>query len=122
MDSVATVSRETSPAPFPGRVLHPVERATTRKGEATRKALVDAVVALVAEGNLRPSALQITRRARRTHSAVSAFCGGLHMLQRLAARTRTMELAVALKLSGWLSDAERERMVWLIVAGVEKPR
>ena len=117
----------TAPAGHPGdevvaRLRHSIDAAATPKGARARSELIDATVALVAEGNLRPTPAQVARRAGRGKSHVHTHFDCLHMLQRAAVRARTAELVVALKLPVSLTAEERERMVWLIVAGVEKPR
>lgn len=120
--AVAAVSRET---PSPSRefgLRHSIEAAPTPKGSRARRDLIDATVALVAEGTLRPTPAQVARRAGRGKSHVHTHFDCMHMLQRAAARARTAELVVALKLPGSLTAEERERLVWLIVAGVEKPK
>ena len=120
--AVASVSRET---PSPSRdfgLRHSIDAAATPKGARARSELIDATVALVAEGNLRPTPAQVARRAGRGKSNVHTHFDCMHMLQRAAVRARTAELVVALKLPVSLTAEERERLVWLIVAGVEKPR
>lgn len=120
--SVADVSRET---PSPTRhfgLRHSIEAAPTPKGARARTELIDATVALVAKGNLRPTPAQVARQAGRGKSHVHTHFDCMHMLQRATVRARTAELVVALKLPGSLTAEERERLVWLIVAGVEKPK
>lgn len=120
----------TQPAPcgLPALVTapagHPGDEgvARTPKGARARSELIDATVALVAEGNLRPTPAQVARRAGRGKSHVHTHFDCMHMLQRATVRARTAELVVALKLPTSLTADERERLVWLIVAGVEKPR
>lgn len=119
---LTSVSRET---PSPSRdfgLRHSIEAAPTPKGARARSELIDATVALVAEGNLRPTPAQVARRAGRGKSHVHTHFDCMHMLQRAAVRSRLAELVVALKLPPSLTAEERERLVWLIVAGVEKPR
>lgn len=101
---------------------HCIEAAPTPKGARARSELIDATLALVAEGNLRPTPAQVARRAGRGKSHVHTHFDCMHMLQRATVRARTAELVVALKLPTSLTAEERERLVWLIVAGVEKPR
>lgn len=122
--SVIGVSRETGPGVFSPRLSRHIPRsdAPTPRGALAKCELMDAIVALAADGIYRPSVAEVARRARRSPSNVNAHFDYLHMLQRAAVRFRTKDLADALKLSATLSDVERERLVWLIVAGVEKPK
>lgn len=121
-EAVAGVSRETYSPSRDFGLRHSIDAAPTPKGARARTELIDATVALIAQGNLRPTPVQVARRAGRAKSHVHTHFDCMHMLLRATVRSRTAELVVALKLPGSLSAAERERLVWLIVAGVEKPR
>lgn len=117
------VSRETASATFSPRLSRHVPRgdAPTPKGAQVKCDLMNAIVSLAGEGVLRPSLAQVAKRARRGINSINAHFGYLHMLQRAAARWRTDQLARALKLPEALTADERMRLVWLVIAGVEKP-
>jgi len=117
----ADASRETSPTRTFG-LRHSINAAPTPKGARARAELIDAALALVAEGNLRPSAKDVARRAKRWPQHIQAHFDCLHMLHRATVRARLPELVAALRLPATLTDADCERLVWLIVAGVEKPK
>jgi hypothetical protein len=114
------VSRETQTTVRAWRHV-PRADAPTAKGARVKCDLMDAIVSLAGEGILRPSLAQVAARALRGINAINAHFGYLHMLQRAAARWRTDQLAEALKLPDSLTAEERMRLVWLVIAGVEKP-
>lgn len=114
-------SRETSPTRTFG-LRHSIDAAATPKGARARAELIDACLALVAEGNLRPTPREVARKAQRGASHVHTHFDCIHMLHRATVRARGPQLAEALRLPSTLTEDERERLVWLIVAGVEEPR
>jgi AcrR family transcriptional regulator len=98
-----------------------VSAARTHQGEATRKRLIEAVVAFAQAGNFRPSGLEIARRAGVHSSTITRQFGSLELLNRCVAREHAEAIVVAADIVSADDGMHATRDVaWLILVG--KPR
>ncbi|WP_425065594.1 hypothetical protein [Reyranella sp.] len=121
MHAAANVSRETfsEPRSF-SRSRY--GNAKSVKGARMQQKLLDAAFALVAAGTLRPSSAEIAARANVRRNAVNEQFGYTAELYEALASDRFVDLRRVLGIPALLPLADQQRLVWLIVAGVEKPR
>lgn len=105
----ANVSRETSRR----RYTSPVRRSS---GLRTRQALIDAALAEIAEGAVRPEAGDVARRAGVHQAAITRHFGGLARFHRLLAQERPEAVAEAAGF-GWLPLERQRDLAWSILVG-----
>lgn len=91
--------------------------ARSVKGARLQKKLLDAALALIDGGNLRPSLTEITARAGVRPNAINEQFGYLHLLFRQLVRERPLDVLAALRLPGDLTEPERVEMAWMVLAG-----
>lgn len=91
-----------------------VSPARRHRSEATRVALLDEALQLVAQGNFRPTAREIAARARVHPSAVTRHFGSVELLYRIVARERRHDVLAA------IGAHEAADLAWLVMVG--KPR
>ena len=96
-----------------------------RKAEQTREALLDAAVTLLGEGDFRPEAAAVAKRAGVHKSAINRHFSAIHLLHRVVARERPGAVLEALGLSP-LDDARtmalQNDLVWIAMTGGRRPR
>lgn len=90
-------------APVPREALAQSKRryyspARRRRAEATREALLDAAVELIAGGDFRPEASAIAARAKVHPATINRHFSAAHLLFRVVARERTGAVLEALGL------------------------
>ena len=115
----ANVSRETSrpgARPASRRYGSPFRR---HQGELTRQALIEAAVAIVAEGGVRPEAREIARRAGVHQAAIVRHFGGLARLHRLLAEERAVEVAAGAGFGTLPLERQRD-LAWAILVGTRR--
>jgi hypothetical protein len=115
MSDTALVSREALAEPgfVPRRYR---SGCRTAKAKRTWQAIVEAALALIAEGNFRPTLSQVAERAMVGRNRINDHFGYIHLLYRVLARERSEAVAEAAGLGG-LPEAEQKRLVWLIMTG-----
>jgi AcrR family transcriptional regulator len=91
---IAPVPREAFAQPK-RRYYSPARR---KKAEATREALLDAAVAMIAEGDFRPEASAIAARAKVHPATINRHFSAIHLLYRVVARERSGAVLEALGL------------------------
>jgi|GEM_PF-6774209 len=106
----ANVSRETSAL---RRYSSPFRRS---RGLRTRQALIDAALAEIAEGAVRPEAGDVARRAGVHQAALTRHFGGLARFHRLLAQERP-EAVAATAGFGWLPLERQRDLAWSILVG-----
>ena len=111
----ANVSRETS-RPAPRRYGSPFRR---HQSELTRQALIEAAVAIVAEGGVRPEAREIAARAGVHQAAIVRHFGGLARLHRLLAEERAVEVAAGAGFAQLPLERQRD-LAWAILVGTRR--
>lgn len=119
----AGVSRDTNPEIHSASTRHRYGfDARSVKGARLQKKLLDAALALIADGKLRPSLTEITARAGVRPNTINEQFGYLHLLFRQLVRERPLDVLAALRLPGDLPERERIEMAWMILAGVRRDR
>jgi AcrR family transcriptional regulator len=115
----ALVSHETFAQPK-RRYYSPARR---KKAEATREALLDAAVELIAAGDFRPEAAAIAARANVHPATINRHFSAAHLLFRVVARERTGAVLEALGLSP-VEDPRQARvqndLVWIALTGTRR--
>lgn len=116
------VSRETL-ADRPRRKYHSGYR--NRRGEETRRRLVDAVLASIGEGRFRPTADDIAERAGCAKALIFDHFGALKLLNHVVAREhadRVLEAIGIEPLDSDAADAYKRNLVWIVMTGKRRPR
>ena len=102
-----------------GRVRDRCTDARTRRGDARRAQVIDAVIASARDGNFRPSFADLTERTGIPGASVARLFGKLHLLYRVVARQHVAEICDAMR----GADALEERdIAWLIMVGKRRER
>ena len=85
---------------------------------ATKRALLLAVLALIAEGQFRASSRHITDRAEVHHGAINYHYGHESLFYRVVAREHWREVAASLPLNDIEAEpATARKLVWAILVG-----
>lgn len=91
--------------------------AKSVRGARLRKRLLDAALDLIADGKLRATPLQISVRAGVRPNAINEQFGYGHLLYRQLVRERSLDVLVALRLPGALTERERLELAWMVLTG-----
>lgn len=116
----AAVSRETSSPDEGGHCRrYRCPRFEARRAEV-RKALIDAVIALAAEGDFRAEAAEIAKRAGVSRRQIVHHFGSVVLLYRVVARERWYEVHQMAGIpAGGTADSVRA-LVWMVLVGKPK--
>lgn len=118
-----TVSRETleqQHSPF-GRVRNRATDARTRRGDARRALIVQAVLTSARDGNFRPGLVELRQRTGIPKTSIVRLFGSLDLLYRVVARRHIPEILQAAGCDAVRVDPNAgQRLAWLIMVG--KPR
>ncbi len=91
--------------------------AKSVRGARLRKRLLDAALTFIADGKLRATPLQIAQKAKVRPNAINEQFGYGHLLYRQLVRERSLDVLVALRLPGDLSERERIELAWMVLTG-----
>jgi hypothetical protein len=116
-EAVASVSRDTTSERRSSLRAARYGDARSVRGARLRKKLLDAALALIADGKVRATLLQICTRAGVRPNAINEQFGYGHLLYRQLVRERPVDVLVALRLPGDLPEADRIELAWMILTG-----
>ncbi|MCW5737342.1 MAG: hypothetical protein KIS73_24665 [Enhydrobacter sp.] len=107
-----TVEQRRSPC---GRVRDRATDARTRRGDARRALIVQAVLASAREGNFRPGLVELHARTGIAKTSIVKLFGSLDLLYRVVAREHAR--AVVDAAGGAAGFFAAERFAWLVMVG-----
>lgn len=116
---MTAVSRETvgdSRSPSYGRVRDRASDGRTRKGDARRAVVIEAVLASCRDGNFRPGLDELVRRSGIPKGSIIKLFGALPLIYRIVARERPDEVADAGRHAAGGVVGLKE-FAWLIMVG-----
>lgn len=107
-----TVEQRRSPC---GRVRDRALDGRTRRGDARRELIVQAVLASARDGNFRPSLVELRERTGIAKTSIVKLFGSLNLLYRVVAREHAQ--AVVDAAGGAAGFFGADRFAWLIMVG-----